>query len=356
MAQFGNFTVDNGAIRDLRELIFLTLFKDPELNMTATPKTGVQNGKKLGFLNQFGDVGINSCGCDPSYKDLDIDGIEKVWDLGCWQIAKKICYEDLLETIAQSSLKKGTEVADLTDTVYMNDLVIPGLTNAVKNMFYRLVWFGDKEAKNIADSDGGNITKGVDVELFKPCDGLFKRLFGIIADNPGQKTTIDANAQTTTALQMSKIREKGVAMGIIDNLLADADGRIFDQPGSCIMMTNSLFQALVADVRNTFMGTTLTYKELADGITLSSYEGRKIIVVGIWDRMIHRFENNGTKLNNPHRAVFCSPSNLFYGTDDTDMIADFDITFDRVSRNNYIFAQSNIGTLVGEDDLVQVAI
>ena len=75
MAQFGNFTVDNGAIRDLRELIFLTLFKDPELNMTATPKTGVQNGKKLGFLNQFGDVGINSCGCDPSYKDLDIDGI-----------------------------------------------------------------------------------------------------------------------------------------------------------------------------------------------------------------------------------------------------------------------------------------
>ena len=107
-------------------------------------------------------------------------------------------------------------------------------------------------------------------------------------------------------------------MGIVDNLLADADGRIFDKPDACIMMTNSLFKAL--------------------------------------DRMIKRFENNGTKLNNPHRAVLCSPSNLFYGTDDTDMIADLSITFNEETRYNNIFAQSKIGTLIGEDDLVQVAI
>ena len=96
--------------------------------------------------------------------------------------------------------------------------------------------------------------------MFTISDGFFKRLFGIIADNPGQKTAISANAETTTASQMSKIREKGVAMGIVDNLLADADGRIFDKPDACIMMTNSLFKALVADVRNTFIGTTLTYR------------------------------------------------------------------------------------------------
>lgn len=187
-------------------------------------------------------------------------------------------------------------------------------------------------------------------------DGLFKRLFGIIADNSGQKTAIAANAGSTTASQMSKIREKGVAMGIIDNLLADADGRIFDKPDACIMMTNSLFKALVADVRNTFIGTTLTYQQLAEGVVISQYDGRKIIALDIWDRMIKRFENNGTKLNNPHRAVLCSPSNLFYGTDDTDMIADLSVTFNEETRYNNIFAQSKIGTLIGEDALVQVAI
>lgn len=355
MSQFAGFTVDNGAIKDLRDLLFYTLYKDPDLNITATPVTGVINGQKLGYIDRMGDVGLNKCGCNPTYSNVDITGSEKEWELGCWQIAKHICYTELENTIAKNSLNKGTDIANLIGTPYM-EFLTPLLQKAMSDMFHRLVWFGDKEAKNVADSDGGNITKGIDVELFKTCDGLFKRLFGIIADNPGQKTAIDANAQTTTALQMSKIREKGVAMGIVDNLLADADGRIFDKPDACIMMTNSLFKALVADVRNTFIGTTLTYEQLAEGVVISQYDGRKIIALDIWDRMIKRFENNGTKLNNPHRAVLCSPSNLFYGTDDTDMIADLSITFNEETRYNNIFAQSKIGTLIGEDDLVQVAI
>ena len=48
MSQFAGFTVDNGAIKDLRELLFATLYKDPDLNITATPVTGVINGQKLG--------------------------------------------------------------------------------------------------------------------------------------------------------------------------------------------------------------------------------------------------------------------------------------------------------------------
>jgi hypothetical protein len=71
--------------------------------------------------------------------------------------------------------------------------------------------------------------------------------------------------------------------------------------------------------------------------------------------MIKKYEDNGTKLNNPHRAVFAAKENLFVGTSAKDTFAEFDVTFDKVSRNNYMYAASNVGTLVGEDALVQVA-
>ena len=351
---FNTFTVDNGAITDLRKLLFLALYKDPDMTVTATPVTGVINGQKLGYIDRMGDVGLNACGCDPQYSKVDITGIEKEWKLGCWQIAKKICYSELENTIARHGLNTGTDIGNLIGTQYWDIVLIPLLRRAITDMFWRIVWFGDTEAKNVDSS--GNITSGVDVKLFTSADGLWKRLLAITAESPAQKTAIKANAAETEADQKSKIKEKGVAMGIIDNLLADADGRIFDDPKACIFMTSSLFKALRDDVRNTFLTTTLTYTQLMEGVVVSEYDGRKIVALDIWDRMIKRFENDGTKLNNPHRAVLCSPANLFYGTDDTSMIADLDINFNRETRNNTIFAQAKIGTLVGEDALVQVAI
>jgi hypothetical protein len=35
-------------------------------------------------------------------------------------------------------------------------------------------WFGDKSAASV--TGGGQITDGVNIELFKTCDGFFKRL------------------------------------------------------------------------------------------------------------------------------------------------------------------------------------
>lgn len=89
---------------------------------------------------------------------------------------------------------------------------------------------------------------------------------------------------------------------------------------------------------------------------LSEYDGHKIVVLDIWDRLIRKFEDNGTTLNCPHRAVLCSPSNLFVGTSDKQRLASLTVKFDDRKRDNFIFAESNLGTIIGEDELVQVAI
>lgn len=350
---FSQFTLNNQGITDLKKVLFSTAFKMNPLFDTCTAKTGVINTEKLGFIDGMGAIGAAGRGCNPTYTNIDIKGQEKQWDLKDWSVAKKICYDDLKNTIAQYGLRTGTDAENVIGTEFWNVIMIPLLDRAFQEMYYRLAWFGDTAAKNIAS--GGVITDGVDTGLVKATDGLWKRINAIIAANPNQKTAIAANAESTYATQKSALAASGVATGIIDALLADADPRIAYASDAQIMMTRSLFEALRKDYRAQYHDT-IPFYEVSEGVKLPSYEGVQIRVVSEWDNMIKEFEDSTTALNNPHRAVFCSPSNLFVGTSDTDVIADLSTTFDDVTRNNHIYAASNLGTLVGEDNLLQVAI
>lgn len=354
MINWNQFTVDNGAITDLRELLFLTVYDDPDIDLTIKNETGVTNGKKLGYIDSMGDVGEARSGCDPQYSKVNVTGIQKEWELGDWEIAKEICYDELENTIAEDSLNTGTDRAYLQDTPYWDQVLMPLLEKAMKEMFWRIVWFGDKDAKNIAD--GGILKAGINPKLFNMCDGLWKRLQAIIAANPNQHTEIAANAATTYLDQKNGILVPGTAIKIFDTLLADADSRIFDKPGSAIFCTNSMFKALRTELVERYGKTTMPFENVATGITLSEYDGRTIIALDIWDRLIKKFEDTGTALNCPHRAIVCSPDNLFVGTNDKDKIASLSVHFNDKDRKNYIYAASKIGTLVGEDELVQVAI
>lgn len=358
---FSKFTVDNGAIRDLNELLFTSIFNDPDLERTCTPVTEISNGQKFGLLDSMGDVGTPGGKCDPTYSKISITGVEKTWDLGRWNIPKSVCYEYLTNTLAKYGMHPGTEAGDITDTPYFDKVLEPLLKKAITEMFWRLTWFGDKEAKNVSSSGvdttgGGHITDAIDPELLKPTDGFWKRLQAIIATNSSQQTSIAANSAESKELQKKNIRQSGVAIGIIDDMLTEADSRIFDKPDHAIMMTNSLFKALRNDVVDKYGKTTMPFEFVSSGVGLSEYDGHQIIVLDIWDRLIRKFEDNGTTFNCPHRAVFCSPGNLFVGTSDKDRMASLTVEFDKRKRDNFIFAESDLGTVIGEDDLVQVAI
>lgn len=352
MINWEQFTVDNGAITDLKELLFLQTFDDPDLASVTTQKTEVEDGQKLDYVDTMQDVGVKGGGCDPEYEHVNITGVEKEWQLGTWEVAEYLCYTEIETTIGKKGLKAGTEKADLQDTPYWDLVLMPLLQRVMKQMFWRMVWFGDTEALNV--TDGGIITDGVKTKLFTTADGLWKRIFSVCAANAGQRTTIAANAEATFADQMAAIKTEGTAIGIVDTLLQDADSRIFDDEKACLIMTNSLFKALRNDVYK-LVKCTLTVEQVAQGIQLSQYDGHPIIVLDIWDRMIKKYESDGTKLNNPHRALAVSPNNLFVGTEDKDKVASLTIKFDDITRKNHIYASSTIGTLIGEDALLQAA-
>lgn len=353
MINWNQFTVDNGAITELRELLFDTVYNDPDIDLVIANETGVTNGKKLGRISDMGEVGKNHAGCSPAYENINISGVEKTWELGPWEIAKHICYAELENTIAEASMNTGTERTYLQDTPYWDIVLMPLLEKAIREMFWRIIFFGDKDAKNI--ENGGILKAGVDPKLFNMCDGFWKRFITLAAANPHQRTAIAANAETTYQKQKDAIRQQGAAIGVFDALLSDCDSRIFDADGAAIYTTNSLFRALRNDVKN-LHNLQLPIESIANGISLSEYDGHPIIVLDVWDRLIKKYEDDGAKLNNPHRAIACAPGNLFVGTSDKDKIALLDVNFNSETRHNNIYAASNIGTLIGEDALVQVAI
>lgn len=349
---FENISVNPKDVTDLKELIPLSIDQDEDYQkFTALKK--VRNGDPVAFLGDGDDVGIAGSGCDPTYEEYGVANSQKRWELGDWQIPLKICYESLQGTIAEYSLHTGTSVGDITGTEFLSYILRPALERQMKRMIWRFGWFGNKEASVAAD--GGTLTAGTRKEMFTTCDGLFKKIFAQCAKNADQLTTIAANSKTTYAEQKSAILTEGVATGVFDKLLMDADSRITADPGAVILVTKALADALTYDTKKVYK-VIMPWEKVFEGIDVAQYNGVQIVRVSIWDRMIKAYENTGTALNKPYRAVYANvQKELQTATDADGLISDLDIWFDKKERRNYVYSTGRLGTMILEDDMFQAA-
>lgn len=346
---FQNLALEKRNLEDIKQAFEETFFADERFEDFVTIMR-VKNTDPIALIGALEDVGWSGSGCDPTYKDVGIANSMKRWELNDWQLPLKICYESLQGSIAEYSLKTGTAIGDLTDTdayaIYVN-----ALDRAMKQMMWRMAWFGDKDAKNIAD--GGKLTAGVDVTLFNATDGLFKRLFAIGTAASSQVSALAANSETTFAKQKSALLAQGVATDYLDTFLMDADSRITSDPDAVVLMTKSFADALTYDIKKTYHDI-MPWENVFEGFSVANYNGIKIASVSIWDRMIQSYENTGTALNKPHRLVFCNPKQLMVGAPSDSLISDLDAWFDQKERRNYIYATGQLGTAVLEENLVRL--
>lgn len=348
---FENIQINPKDITDLKELIPLSIDQDEDFQRYTTLRK-VRNGDPVAFFGDMEDVGVKGAGCNPQYSEAGIANSQKRWELGDWQIPVKICYESLNGTIAEYTMKTGTDVADLTSTEFMSYIIRPAFERAMRRMIWRFGWFGDKDAK--VNTAGGTLTTGVKPELFTACDGLFKRIFTQCTTNAKQLTAIAANSKTTYTDQKKEILKDGVATGILDTMLMDADSRITSDSKAVILMTKGLADALSLDIKKTYK-TIMPWETIFDGLDVATYDGVTIARIGIWDRYINAYENTGTKLNKPYRAVFANINQLQVGTNADGLMSDLDVWFDKKERMNYLYATGKMGTQILENDMFHAA-
>ena len=347
--QLKNLTLQPENLASIKDAVQETFFNDEDFSSFVNIMK-VKNDDPIALIGEMDMVGKKGGGCDPTYEEKGISNSQKRWELGQWEIPIKICYEALKGSIAEYSLKTGTEIGDLTSTDFMT-IYTDVLQRAMKQMIWRFGWLGDKAAA-LAGSGGGKLTAGSDVNMFNVCDGLFKRIFTATATK--NHTAIAANSEATAAAQVSALRKKGAATTVVDTILMDVDTRIIDDSDAVLLMTRSLADALTYDIKQTYHDI-MPWEKVFDGFDVATYNGVKIARVGIWDRMINAYEKGETKVNLPHRAVFCNPKQLMLGTDADALISDIDIFFSKKERRNYIYATGKIGTALLEENMIHAA-
>ena len=342
-----NLANQNPNIQSISELINASIYDDENLQSIISVKK-VKQGSPIAVVGEMGDVGTAGAGCNPTYTAVTIENSLRRWSLGDWDIAKKICYTELENTYADLTLNGGTEIAEVDE--FVERIVEPRLERAYNRMLWRIAWFGDTAADVIAN--GGVLTAGTDKTLFTVEDGLWKRIFTQGTANASQVTAIAANSQTTYAAQKEAILTQGVATSLIDTILMDADSRILNS--GALYLTKSLADALTADIKKVYK-TNMPWETIFEGVRVAEYDGYKVYSISIWDRIIKTYENTGKALNKPYRAVLGNADEFLVGTDTGGLFNNIDIFFDKVSRQEHIYAQGKIGTQLREVDMFHAA-
>lgn len=304
---FSNFEFTAEQIRDINDLIFDEILQAPEITLITTLYPGIVFDKEIGFIGEGGLVGKKRQGCDPTPQQWKIGTRVVKWEPKNWEILLKECWTDLESTAAVYSLRTGVDVADFTDTDYYA-IVIEVLTIAIKKFIIRLFWFNDEDAENVAD--GGIITDGTDVDYFNILNGLWKQLLAQLTINPKQRVAIAENAGANYAAQEL---DPANVKGYLQKLRFNAPIVLRGKQTAFIVCTQSVYDAWDMYLQGKELEST--YVNLVNGQKVLAFNGIPMIPMPIWDEIIALYEDNGTKLNNPHRALYVTKEILAVGVD-----------------------------------------
>lgn len=322
------FTFTAEQIRDINELIFDEVLHAPDLAELHELYDGIVYDKEIGFITGSGLVGKAGQGCNPEAQDWAIGTRKVVWQPKTWEVIIDECGVDLENTCVVYAKNKGVKMHDLTDTDYAA-IVVQVLGDAIKDMLYRLIWFGDTTAENV--SAGGQITNGIDTEYFTIIDGFWKQLMAAGTETPAQLIEIAANKETTKANQMSKM-DGDTAYKLLSDMYYAAPVMMRNAGNMRFEVTQS-----VADAYQQYLtgkGIESEYKNLVDGVKALSFLGVPVIPVPIWDSMIQSYHDLGNTFFKPHRAVLIEKGNQAVGTPSTEALTEIDAFYDKMSRKN----------------------
>lgn len=348
---FRSLTPKNGAVQDLAELIFLELVEDDKLGQLVTFMPGQENGKKLGFVGKAGLLGKKAKGCDPEYAKNLVQASEKTWTLEEWEIAEEICYKELENTIAEHFAANGSDMADLTDSDYMDNVVRPILEQAIRDLMIRFAFFGDTEAE-------GTLKDGVDPEYFNLVDGIFKQLFEGVTAGKTTRVPIEANTKATVAAQYEAMRQPGAATSVLNSLIINTPMKLRRMADRVFIVTQAFADMLNLDIQENNKGSELQWESIFAGIQKTTYQGITLVAVPQFDEIIQEYLKNATNADaydKPFRVIYGAKGNFRVGSKSRETVADLKVTFDDVTRKNYIYAADTIGALVLAEEYAAIA-
>lgn len=344
-----HFTADE--VRSLNEMVVTAVLEAPELSLFHTFFTGIKNDKRIGIVpGTFGLVGKAGQGCDPVADCATLAATEKTWEPRYVEIVLDQCVDtDFMNSLMRFAVSCGIDMHDLTKTEVFA-FILNILSSDIKKMLLRKAWFDQRDA---AQWPAGMITPGQDPAYFNVLNGFFYQLAEIYAADPERITAMSGNTQATTALQKS-VATPALIYADLNAVIDAAKAELTAQPDRVLLVTQSVATRVFRHLQS--LGVAYKIELMTNGLQSSTWDGINMYSIPLWDQWIAAYENNGTKLNNPHRVVYTTKSNLGIGMACTSLFERINTFYDPRSRYNRIEAKDAFDAKIFDDNLVQVGI
>lgn len=321
--------------------------KAPEVQATLNIVSNILIDKEVGFVGEGTTVGLESTGCNPTVEAYNIASRALKWEPVDWIIFVSECWANLKGTVASITMKAGIDMSDISDDVYMQ-IATERLTESMKEMFMRLVWLGDKDAA--LASAGGLLTAGVNPAHLNLIDGFFKQMEVQVTANPDQLVTITENAGANYAAQALISTN---VQGYLKSLYYGAPVELRALPNQFILATQTFYDGYEQSLQGTNIESM--YVNLIEGVKALKFNGVPVIPMPFWDKMIKKYEDNGTTLNNPHRAIYTSKDILGVGVDSLNSLDYIKIWYDEKDELVYSKAKGKLDAKLRNPELFTIA-
>lgn len=348
----GAFEFNTKELEDLSEIIFELGFMNVELNKIHTIHEGIKFNEQIVLSSSRGLMGKKITGCTPNLI-TGVEFSEKVWtpaleDFRLEHCSAQVNQQDKL--INQMS-KMNPDFYNIFEGSQskLGAFLVASILVRFHEEILRKVWFNELTAATQAN--GGELTNGTDIGYFNTFDGIFKQFrANLMATN---RVVIAENAQTTYATQ-ALVAGRGKA--ILNALWSKADMRLRANPDAHILVTQTIWDAYLADleaIENAGAGNITTTE---DGKTVLKYRGIELIPMHIWDRVIGEYYNTGTAWIMPHRAVLTTADNVPIGTLSKSDFDSLEAFYDKYNKVNVIDGAYSIDSKILEDYLIVMAL
>ncbi len=318
------------------EVIFQRVYNDSDLAEYHEVETGIDVKTQIAFAGRLGLLGKKSTGCTPNEAG-GFELTEKFWTPVLEDFRLKHCQADMpaLLKLFRKSQRINPDFFDAVGTQEFGVIISAVEAAMIENM-HRKIWFNDTAAETIAD--GGVFKNGTDLDYFNSFDGLFKQIFSEVPSNASNRVTITANAGNS---YVNQALAEDAALGIFEQMVLAADDRLVSAEDSFILATRSLADNYRATLRNKNLGSGFL-EIVEEGLPKLYFDGIEVKVRYDWDRYIKTYQDNGTKWNLPHRAVFTTKTNIPVGTLSENDLTKLDVFYDKTQRTNIMDAAYTI--------------
>jgi len=312
---------------EVSQAIVEQTFVMSELNEIHEVMTGIQMKEQIVFVDQMGVGGEALTNCTPEEQE-GLSLTQKYWDPAL--IAGRLvhCQNDLskLLKLFQKAQKANPDYFDKEGSQELG-MLATAVTESIKVSVNAKVWYSDTGADTFAD--GGVFTNGTNLGLFNQFDGLWKQIF---ADGNIPRYTISENAGASYTAQALA---SGKGLTTLKSIYNNSDARLLGNPDAQFVVTRSIYDNYLDSLEN-IENTGGNIVVTQEGKRELFYRGYKVVMQNEWDRLQNLYQNNGTKVNLPHRAILTVKSNIPIGTLSEEDLQTLESWYEKKDKSNYV--------------------